>query len=81
MGQLVPALPAEMPVLEQGQRDYPAVRFLYANQGEGADAVRRYLSGEGLRLERVLLDPTGTWAAPWAAACPPPCCWTPTGVW
>ncbi len=47
----------EMPVLEQGQRDYPAVRFLYANQGEGADAVRRYLSTEGLRLERVLLDP------------------------
>lgn len=47
----------EMPVLEQGQRDYPAVRFLYANQGEGADTVRRYLSAEGLRLERVLLDP------------------------
>ena len=47
----------EMPVLEQGQRDYPTVRFLYANQGEGADAVRRYLSDEGLRLERVLLDP------------------------
>ncbi|MBL7251172.1 TlpA family protein disulfide reductase [Alloalcanivorax sp. C16-2] len=47
----------EMPVLEQAQRVYPAVRFLYANQGEGADTVRRYLSTEGLRLERVLLDP------------------------
>ncbi|MCU5785082.1 TlpA disulfide reductase family protein [Alloalcanivorax marinus] len=47
----------EMPVLQQGQTDYPAVRFLYANQGEDAGTVRQYLSTEGLRLERVLLDP------------------------
>ena len=47
----------EMPVLQQGQQDYPAVRFLYANQGENADTVRQYLGAEGLRLERVLLDP------------------------
>ena len=47
----------EMPVLEQGQRDYPAVRFVYANQGEPAEIIRGYLLEEGLRLNNVLLDP------------------------
>ncbi|HBS15445.1 MAG TPA: oxidoreductase, partial [Alcanivorax sp.] len=47
----------EMPVLEQGQSDYPAVRFVYANQGESAEIIRGYLLEEGLRLDNVVLDP------------------------
>lgn len=47
----------EMPVFERAQTQYPGVRFVYANQGEGAATVRRYLTEEALRLDRVLLDP------------------------
>ena len=47
----------EMPVLEQGQSDYPEVRFVYANQGESAEIIRGYLLEEGLRLDNVVSDP------------------------
>lgn len=47
----------EMPIFQQAQTQYPSVRFIYANQGESTDQVRRYLSDESLQLERVLLDP------------------------
>ena len=47
----------EMPVLEQGQSDYPGVRFVYANQGESAEIIRGYLLEEGLRLDNVVSDP------------------------
>jgi len=46
-----------MPVLEQGQSDYPGVRFVYANQGESAEIIRGYLLEEGLRLDNVVSDP------------------------
>ncbi len=47
----------EMPVFQRAQRDYPGVRFVYANQGESATTVRRYLTEEALRLDQVLLAP------------------------
>lgn len=47
----------EMPVLAAAQVRHPEVSFVFANQGEQATAVQRYLEGEGLRLSGVLLDP------------------------
>ncbi len=47
----------EMPVLAAAQARHPDVVFVFANQGEGAEAVRRYLGTERLELSHVLLDP------------------------
>lgn len=46
----------EMPVLRQAQLSHPEVTFVFANQGESADAVRKYLAAEHIALENVLLD-------------------------
>ncbi|MBT9598879.1 MAG: TlpA family protein disulfide reductase [Vitreoscilla sp.] len=46
----------EMPVLAAAQDRYPGVTFVFANQGESADMVRRYLDTERLALSVVLLD-------------------------
>ncbi|WP_271409769.1 TlpA disulfide reductase family protein [Pseudomonas sp. Q1-7] len=46
----------EMPVLEAAQKAHPDVRFLLVNQGEYADVVTRYLTGQGLAPSGVLLD-------------------------
>lgn len=46
----------EMPVLRDGQARYKNVVFVFANQGESADAVRTYLDKEHLVLDNVLLD-------------------------
>lgn len=48
---------AEMPLLARAQQEHPGVRFLFVNQGEGAEAVRAYLQREGLPLHDVWLDP------------------------
>lgn len=53
----------EMPVLAEAQRRHPEVVFVFANQGEAAPAVQRYLQAEQLRLAVVLLDPARTLAA------------------
>ena len=47
----------EMPVLEQAQASNPDVRIVFANQGESADQVHRFLSQQRLSLKNVLLDP------------------------
>ncbi|MCU5781075.1 hypothetical protein MA04_00375 [Alcanivorax balearicus MACL04] len=47
----------EMPVLQQGQRLYPEVDFVYVNQGESSARIRAYLTEQSLRLQRVLADP------------------------
>lgn len=47
----------EMPVLAAAQPRHPDVVFVFANQGESAEAVRRYLDTERLELSLVLLDP------------------------
>lgn len=47
----------EMPVLAAAQPRHPDVVFVFANQSESAEAVRRYLDTERLDLSHVLLDP------------------------
>jgi thiol-disulfide isomerase/thioredoxin len=46
----------EMPVLRDAQMNNPAVVFVFANQGESADAIQKFLDREGLDLDNVLLD-------------------------
>lgn len=47
----------EMPVLAAAQARHPGVTFIFANQGESAETVRRYLDKEQLALAGLLLDP------------------------
>lgn len=47
----------EMPVLQDAQMRHRDVVFVFVNQGESADTVRKYLASEGLALDNVLLDP------------------------
>lgn len=49
----------EMPVLRDAQVREQDVVFVFANQGESADKIQKYLDSEGLSLGNVLLDPTG----------------------
>jgi thiol-disulfide isomerase/thioredoxin len=46
----------EMPVLELAQQQMPDVRFVFANQGESASAVRTFLTGQKLSLDNVVID-------------------------
>ncbi len=48
----------EMPVLRQAQLSHPEITFVFANQGETAEAVQKYLAAEHIALENVLLDPS-----------------------
>jgi thiol-disulfide isomerase/thioredoxin len=47
----------EMPVLAAAQQQETGVRFVLANQGEGAATALRYLSASQLALANVVLDP------------------------
>lgn len=47
----------EMPLLRDAQLRYPDIEFVFANQGESSEAVKRYLEKEGFALRNVLLDP------------------------
>jgi thiol-disulfide isomerase/thioredoxin len=47
----------EMPVLAAAQQQETGVRFVFANQGEGAATAQRYLSASQLALANVVLDP------------------------
>jgi len=49
----------EMPVLEKAQSDYPGVSFVFANQGEHPETIKRFLSEQNLNLEHVLSDRQG----------------------
>ncbi|MEG3063535.1 MAG: TlpA disulfide reductase family protein [Comamonas sp.] len=49
----------EMPVLLQAQRDNPAIRFLWINQGESPEVVQRFSAQHGLPADAVLLDIQG----------------------
>lgn len=46
----------EMPVLAEAQRTLPQVRFVFADQGESAAAVRHFMQVQRLALEHVLID-------------------------
>ncbi|HZW13154.1 MAG TPA: TlpA disulfide reductase family protein, partial [Noviherbaspirillum sp.] len=48
----------EMPVLRDAQRRHPDIVFVFADQGESAETVRRYLESSQLKLDNVLLDPS-----------------------
>ncbi|KPF66214.1 hypothetical protein IP84_16805 [beta proteobacterium AAP99] len=47
---------AELPLLAQAQQAHPNVRFVYVNQGESPETIRRFLAAQGLSLDPVLLD-------------------------
>ena len=49
----------EMPVLDEAQRRYPGVNFVFANQGEHPETIRRFLSEQNLDLDHVLSDRQG----------------------
>lgn len=46
----------EMPVLRDAQRTNSNIHFVFANQGEPPEVVKKYLAAEGLDLSNVLLD-------------------------
>ena len=46
----------EMPMLQQAQEQHPPVNFVFLNQGEDAATVERFLQGDRLELNNVLLD-------------------------
>ena len=48
---------AEMPVLAAAQAREPGVLFVFANQGESPEVVRRFLERERHALQEVWLDP------------------------
>ena len=48
----------EMPVLAAAQQRESGVRFVFANQGEDAAPVLRYLANNRLKLSQVVFDPS-----------------------
>lgn len=48
----------EMPVLAEAQQSTPQVRFVFADQGESAAAVKQFMQAQRLTLENVLIDGT-----------------------
>jgi len=46
----------EMPLLAAAQKQESRVRFIFVDQGESAEAARRYLAAAGLNITNVLLD-------------------------
>lgn len=47
----------ELPMMVRVSRENPDVHFVFVSQGEGPEAVRRFLEKQGLTAEWVLLDP------------------------
>ncbi|MDR6759180.1 thiol-disulfide isomerase/thioredoxin [Mycoplana sp. BE70] len=47
----------EMPMMAEMAGSNPQVDFLFANQGEGREAIATYLRQAGVDLETILLDP------------------------
>lgn len=50
----------EMPVLEEAQQRYPNINFVFANQGEHPETIRRFLNEQNLHLDHVLSDRPGS---------------------
>lgn len=50
----------EMPVLRAAQQVNSDIVFIFANQGESPETIRRYLDAEKLSLKNVLIDTSGT---------------------
>ena len=48
----------EMPVLAAAQKQEKEILFVFANQGENGTTAHNYLTGVGLEMDNVLLDPS-----------------------
>jgi thiol-disulfide isomerase/thioredoxin len=46
----------EMPLLQQAQAAHPEVNVVFVNQGESRQDIARYLQGERMELQNVLID-------------------------
>ncbi len=46
----------EMPVLAEAQRAMPQIRFVFADQGESAAAVKNFMQVQALSLDHVVID-------------------------
>jgi thiol-disulfide isomerase/thioredoxin len=49
----------EMPTFQRTQEQWPDIRFVFANQGEDADTVSRFMKEHKLMLNNVVLDTRG----------------------
>ncbi|WP_173931768.1 TlpA disulfide reductase family protein [Chelativorans sp. Marseille-P2723] len=57
----------EMPMMADVARSTEGAEFVFANQGEGRDAIERYLTENGISLDHVLLDSFGELARHYGA--------------
>ncbi|SDX46008.1 TlpA disulfide reductase family protein [Marinobacter mobilis] len=46
----------EMPVLEQAQKDYPDITFVFVNQGEQPETIQHFLNQNKLLLDNAFAD-------------------------
>jgi thiol-disulfide isomerase/thioredoxin len=46
----------EMPLLQQAQAAHPTLNFVFVNQGETREVIVRYLQGQSIALQNVLID-------------------------
>lgn len=46
----------EMPLLQQAQAEHPELHFVFVNQGGAREVILRYLQGQGMVLQNVLID-------------------------
>ncbi|HDZ74933.1 MAG TPA: TlpA family protein disulfide reductase [Aurantimonas coralicida] len=58
----------EMPMMAQMAKERGDAFFVFANQGEGADTVRRYLEQTGVEIDNVLLDQANSFARHYSVA-------------
>jgi thiol-disulfide isomerase/thioredoxin len=54
-----PPCQREMPMFQLAQSDHTEFNFIFANQGESVETVRRFLASHRLELSNVLLDKKG----------------------
>lgn len=54
-----PPCRAEMPVLQKAQNQHPDILFVFANQAESTDAIRKFLDQMELDIDHVLRDRRG----------------------
>ncbi|WP_372965922.1 prolipoprotein diacylglyceryl transferase family protein [Marinobacter sp.] len=50
----------EMPVLEEAQQRYSGINFVFANQGEHPETIRKFLLEHNLNLRHVVSDRAGS---------------------
>ncbi|MBU6489972.1 MAG: TlpA family protein disulfide reductase [Burkholderiales bacterium] len=58
-----PPCRAELPTFAKAQAEYPGVRFVFVDEGETPEAVRRYLQQHSLQLGNSWLDRSSALAA------------------